>query len=269
MIGHDVEFFLSSNGNIIPAATLLKGSKGKGVTIARGVLAHPDNIMAEISSAKPFPAESFRKRILHDVAALQYHVHPAFVTDASSVTLDSDFFKGCPSAEEVGCDADFHLGELRPTIKASNLGNSRYAGGHLHFDVSDDIDPSWAAGVCDILLGSYLVGAGEKQGGRRKFYGLPNLYRPKPYGVEYRTMSNFWVSLLQNNKNPMADEFCRRVYLCSAALEQVIPEILELPDVYGEYARNIIETENQGEALNLAAAVNKTLSYVEGKLNES
>ena len=45
---------------------------------------------------------------------------------------------------------------------------------------------------CDLFLGvpSVLMDEGEL---RKQLYGKAGAFRPKPYGVEYRTLSNFWV----------------------------------------------------------------------------
>jgi len=44
----------------------------------------------------------------------------------------------------------------------------------------------------DLFLGvpSVLIDDGKE---RKKLYGKAGAYRYKPYGVEYRTLSNFWV----------------------------------------------------------------------------
>jgi len=34
----------------------------------------------------------------------------------------------------------------------------------------------------------------DKQKNRRAFYGQPGLFRKKPYGIEYRTLSSFWLA---------------------------------------------------------------------------
>jgi hypothetical protein len=45
--------------------------------------------------------------------------------------------------------------------------------------------------ACDLFLGvpSVLMDNGEM---RKQLYGKAGCYRPKPYGGEYRTLSNFW-----------------------------------------------------------------------------
>lgn len=45
----------------------------------------------------------------------------------------------------------------------------------------------------DLFLGvpSVLMDEGEE---RKQLYGKAGAHRPKPYGVEYRTLSNFWIA---------------------------------------------------------------------------
>jgi len=46
--------------------------------------------------------------------------------------------------------------------------------------------------MMDLYLGvpSVLMDKGEL---RKQLYGKAGAYRMKPYGVEYRTLSNFWI----------------------------------------------------------------------------
>lgn len=54
------------------------------------------------------------------------------------------------------------------------------------------LDPVMVIRSMDLHLGvpSLQLDKGEL---RRKLYGKAGSYRPKPYGAEYRTLSNFWI----------------------------------------------------------------------------
>lgn len=254
MIGYDAETFLRNSRGYIPAERVLAGTKGRGTSIGKGVIAHPDNIMAEISSAAPFDAKNLMQRIKHDVNKLREHVAPVSVSIVPQITVSQEWLDSCENANEIGCDIDYQNGAPRNPIKSDTLGLARYAGGHIHFDVDDCIAPDYAASVCDVMLAVACIAAGEQQGGRRKVYGLPGIYRPKSYGVEYRTLSNFWLEWLHRDNT-----FGNLVRITSEAFENVIDEVLILPAKHGDYAREIIMNENQGEAANFMLMLNEII----------
>jgi len=66
----------------------------------------------------------------------------------------------------------------------------RSAGGHVHIETS--LNKRHVIQACDLFLGvpSVLMDDGEM---RKQLYGKAGCFRPKPYGVEYRTLSNFWI----------------------------------------------------------------------------
>jgi hypothetical protein len=66
----------------------------------------------------------------------------------------------------------------------------RSAGGHIH--VETDQAPDEVSRQMDLFLSvpATLMDNGEE---RKKLYGKMGAFRPKPYGVEYRTLSNFWI----------------------------------------------------------------------------
>ena len=94
-------------------------------------------------------------------------------------------------ARVFGCEPDYNAwtGEVNPKPHCDNP-NLRSAGGHIH--VETDLDRRAVIQAMDLFLGvpSVLMDKGEE---RRKLYGAAGSYRSKPYGVEYRTLSNFWI----------------------------------------------------------------------------
>lgn len=249
MISTDVEGFIRSpKGDYIPAERVLGGSKGNAQAVGKGVVAHPDNVMAEFALAGPCKPENFQDRVQSAVRLLRKHIHPLDIMFSPCVEFSDDWLKKAKLAEEIGCEPDWQGDCMRISITTEQLGNYRGAGGHLHFDLNSQISPDYAATVCDCTVGLAAVAYGEKQGRRRQFYGLPSLYRPKPYGLEYRTLSNWWV---ENSPK----EFFSLIKRLAYALEKVNELVLILPQMYHEQSVEAIETENQELA-------NKTLTKV-------
>lgn len=257
-LGYDVETFLRSRAGYIPAERILSGTKGQGTAIGKGVLAHPDNVMAEISSAAPFDSENLYHRIVNDFNILAEHVAPVSVVFNNSLHLSPALLNTSTLACEIGCEQDFQYAELRDPISVDTLGDHRYAGGHLHFNINDGVPVEFATQMADVMLAVPLIAFGERQAGRRNVYGLPGLNRPKPYGFEYRTLSNYWAKLAVDGDNK-GKEFCDLVHILAMAYLNLDENIIALGMEYADLARQIIMNEDENEALNLTTLIQARL----------
>lgn len=98
----------------------------------------------------------------------------------------------------LGCEPSKNAYGDRPITIDGATYTKRSAGGHLHFGLSPFLwarrEPNFVP-VLDIIVGNTCVlldrdpGAAE----RRENYGRAGEYRLPKYGLEYRTLSNFWV----------------------------------------------------------------------------
>lgn len=97
-----------------------------------------------------------------------------------------------PRAFIFGCDPDYNAWtrEVNPTpIPPTEL--FRSCGGHVHIET--DLDPWLVGRACDVTLGLGSVITDVQGRKRRPFYGRAGAMRLKPYGLEYRVLSNYWT----------------------------------------------------------------------------
>lgn len=98
-------------------------------------------------------------------------------------------------ALQFGCDPDFNAwrgGRPNPRPNAADK-KLRTCGGHVHvgYDFADDGEKIQFIKYMDLFtIGSVLMDKGLL---RKELYGKAGAYRSKSYGVEYRSLSNFWV----------------------------------------------------------------------------
>lgn len=98
---------------------------------------------------------------------------------------------GCAPSENI-YNADAKIGVNPRTYKV------RSAGGHVHLGIrSRKLKAEYPRIIraCDILLGNQavLMDREPMMKLRRRVYGRAGECRPQKYGVEYRTLSNFWL----------------------------------------------------------------------------
>lgn len=108
-----------------------------------------------------------------------------------SCTLFPDEALEHPMARVFGCEPDYnaYTGDVNPRPEPPHP-SMRSAGGHIHFETKCDPRAVVKALDCLISVPAVLMDDGQE---RRKIYGKAGAYRPKPYGGEYRTPSNFWI----------------------------------------------------------------------------
>ena len=102
-----------------------------------------------------------------------------------------------PRAKISGCAPDYNVYTNKqnkyPSMEESNI---RCAGGHIHVGsdrlANDPIIRDKFVKLCDLFIGAPLMAITAPKH-RPDTYGKLGNYRPKSYGVEYRTPSNFWL----------------------------------------------------------------------------
>jgi hypothetical protein len=124
----------------------------------------------------------------------------------TTVTLTQEQFDSLsPFSKQFGCVPSSNAYGVNPIPEGAQDQLQRSAGGHIHIGyknhteshnvVAQDTDINTIVKVLDIIAGNTCVLFDQYKGSteRRKTYGRAGEYREKYYGLEYRTLSNFWL----------------------------------------------------------------------------
>lgn len=193
-LGADPETFLQDkNGNPISAIGYINADKWNPMQIPdmpKGYTLQEDNVSLEYGIP---PAKSADEYVLHIQKVMQKSLE--YLPNLSFSKLSCIIFPEeqlrHPLAHIFGCEPDFDAWtgkeNHKPTPPHPYM---RSAGGHIHVETKKD--PRAVVRAMDLFLGvpSVLMDKGEA---RKQMYGACGAHRIKPYGVEYRTLSNFWI----------------------------------------------------------------------------
>lgn len=202
LIGADPEFFVKKDGKFVSAYGLIEGTKKNPLKVEGGAV-QVDGMALEININPAATFVQFENNFQRVMATLRGMVPDeyefAFVPVAD---FDPDYIKQQPEeARMLGCDPDFnaYTGEANNPPDAAK--NFRTASGHFHLGWTEDEDiknPEHLE-ACMMMTKQLDAGIGLKgivydtDNRRRELYGKAGAFRPKPYGVEYRVLSNFWL----------------------------------------------------------------------------
>lgn len=201
-IGADPEIFIGVGSKFVSAHDKIPGTKQNPFPVDLGAI-QVDGMAAEFNIDPASDYEQFNNNLntvqkaLKEILGAEFE----FLHDCT-VHFDEEFIKDIPgSALRLGCESDFNAwtGVENPSPNEAAL--MRTTGGHVHiggFNVPDewDFDHYLNCGrLCrclDETLGVYSL-LWDKDDNRRTLYGKAGSFRPKKYGVEYRTLSNQWI----------------------------------------------------------------------------
>lgn len=201
-IGADPEFFLMQGGKPRSAHNMIPGTKNNPFPVPCGAV-QVDGMALEFNIDPVEHEEDFVHNINTVLQSLRSMVpgEYEFAFDAA-VRFDPDHMDEQPAeAKELGCEPDY-CGWTDKVNPAPDAGvNLRTASGHVHLgwtEVENPLDPDHFYTCCDLAKQlDYALAVPmmliEPANERRKLYGKAGCFRPKKYGMEYRTLSNYWL----------------------------------------------------------------------------
>ena len=200
LVGCDPEVFfkIKQREIYVPSIGLIGGTKEKPIEVRNGGL-QEDNVTAEFNVNPTDDPDRF-SFLVHDVKSQLDDVAEEFGLE-TSIKSSAVFEREAvdtPEAKVIGCDPDLNAYTKQENNYRIDYENKpiRYAGGHIHLGHKDIVgNPARIIDlvkIMDLYVGSTMALLDEDTE-RRKFYGQAGNYRPKPYGVEYRTSTNTWL----------------------------------------------------------------------------
>ena len=206
--GCDPEFFFSKSGKTVGAEKVLP-ENGLYSGDSKIII---DGVQAELN---PSP-RSCRALLGSEIGRCFQEINKQLKTlkglrISSSTTVKvtkKEMSSLSEKSQKFGCSPSKNLsGNSEMSIKDASKYMSRSAGGHIHIGVAGNCkatrevldNPDTLVQILDIIVGNTCVLIDRDKGNieRRKVYGKAGEYRTPPHGVEYRTLSNFWLRSYQ------------------------------------------------------------------------
>lgn len=247
LIGCDPEVFVQQNGIFKSAHNLIRGDKRNPQKVDRGAV-QVDGMALEFNIDPAATEGEFLLNVqtVYDIMKAMVPQYDVVATPVADFTLE--YLQAQPKeALELGCEPDYNAwtGEANPRPDGERP--MRTASGHVHIgwtdgeNISDGNHVRRARAVVqqmDFYLGlTSLMYDMDKR--RREMYGRGGACRFKPYGVEYRTLSNAWLQ---------SPELIKWVFRAAKKGVQELMAGNALVERHGDI-QDIINTSNQEKAL--------------------
>jgi hypothetical protein len=254
LVGADPEFFVKQNGVFVSAHGLVKGDKANPLKVDRGAV-QVDGMALEFNIDPAADADEFYLNITTVMNALKSMV-PGYEHALVPVAhFGKEYIDSQPEeAKILGCDPDFNAWTRQENVKPDMELPFRTASGHVHIGWGDGYDVNnpdhlelcqKATKQMDFFLGLPSLSYDEDKQ-RRDMYGKAGTYRPKVYGVEYRTLSNAWLK---------SEALIKWVHRSVAKGMKELMSGNALENTYGDI-QNIINNSDVREAKKIMAHAN-------------
>lgn len=211
-IGCDPEVFVTKNGKPFSAYGILQGTKEEpfktdgGAYQVDGMAAEFNTDPVGLRNRHNYKTESFpfwNNLIIKQIKQIRDAL-PSNCNLRITPTMEfgKEFLDKQPdAAKELGCDPDYSAYTLKANPRPDGEKTFRTGAGHIHIGWGADIpvENEDHMKICadfiktlDYTVGMYMTIV-DRDPLRRDLYGKAGAFRPKSYGVEYRTPSNVWI----------------------------------------------------------------------------
>jgi hypothetical protein len=247
-IGCDPELFVRNpnHGAFVSGYGLIPGTKQAPFPVAKGAV-QVDGMALEFNIDPAEDEDAFVGNITEVTSHLKRMVTGYdLVFDPVAEFTDEYMAEQPPEAKVLGCDPDMNAWSISANHPPNPTNNFRTAAGHVHVgwtenadtcDIDWIIDCATLARQLDFYLGlpSLLY---DKDTKRREMYGRAGAFRAKPYGLEYRVLSNVWCR---------SENLTRWVYRNTKQAYEELCDGKRLEDKYGDI-QDIINTSDVDKA---------------------
>lgn len=205
-VGSDPEFFIinEETKEFVSSEGIVGGTKDNPSPVFddgefKGHAVQEDNVMAEITIPPVTSALQLKREVDLVINFLNNklaEINPNYkITIVSSASF-TDEQLNTEQAQTVGCSPDYNawLEDMNPKVEVAKT-NTRWAGGHIHigYDELSNENTLKLIKAFDMFIGLPFV-IMDPNDERKKVYGSAGRFRFTPYGFEYRTLSNYWLS---------------------------------------------------------------------------
>lgn len=203
-IGADPELFLQrKSGEFVGAHEInFPGTKEKPFAVKNGAL-QIDGFALEFNIDPASSRDQWLGNIKDVYHEIQQRADGYNVVASPCADFDPAYFEGCSEdVRRLGCDPDYNA--YTGFANSPPQGNRpfRTASGHVHIGWTTGADPLDPVHFADcravIKQLDYALGLNslifDPDNRRRELYGKAGAFRPKSYGVEYRVLSNIWLT---------------------------------------------------------------------------
>lgn len=203
--GCDPEIFVRDDKGRLCFPEFIPGTKEAPEKVDGGAIQR-DGMAAEINIDPATSFVEFRDNIHKVVGEVEKLLPKGYsLSCEGSVVFPEDVWDKAPEeAKELGCSPDYNAWEMTMNTPPDGeaIPRMRTAAGHLHFgwdEGLDVLDVNHVNDCCELVkqldwyVGSYTSRI-DPDKRRASLYGKAGACRIKPYGVEYRVPSNFWLT---------------------------------------------------------------------------
>lgn len=248
-LGADPEMFVKVGDKFLSGHLFPCGTKTNPTPTKHGAV-QVDGIALEFNVKPSASRNEFItniQRVLGDLNEIvDTHTKGAQLVAIPTAHVGQEFLDSVPEENrELGCNPDFNAWSMRQNDVPDGLLPFRTGSGHVHvgflaFDeglLKSDAHFKECARIARQL--DYFLGlpslSWDDDGERRMLYGKAGAFRPKPYGMEYRVLSNKWVT------EPKLAGF---IYDQTEKAMNLLEQNLDLTSDFGNYAQNAIDENN-------------------------